>query len=203
MEEYREIKKAYEEIVKVCSRHEYLKNEYGGEFADIGDMVSKAKNHLTLIDWHKRFGLKLGHSQQLSREYLTVGNYMVFSYYHDAKAQYRSGGGRYISWSDDGRQPLDEWLLQLTFGTGAYIFGDDYEGQRQLFQDFFNELKSYKPDFSDSHNNSLYWKLGNAKNIFTNFNSILKKYNDRNREELKQREIDKLESKLNKLKETQ
>jgi hypothetical protein len=83
--------------------------------------------------------------------------------------------------------------------SGAYIFGQDYGYQQQLFQDFFKELQSYKPDYSDSHNSSLYWKLENSKPIFDNFSNILEKYRKRNASELKQREVDKLRKQLQKV----
>ena len=111
-----------------------------------------------------------------------------------------NGGGRYISWSEGDKQPVDEWLYQLHFGTGAYIFGEDYEGQQRLFQDFFEELRTYKPDYEDLHNHCLYWKIENAKEIMENYMVILNKYCERNRNELKSRKIEKLEKELQKLK---
>lgn len=198
-----EIKKAYEDILEVCSKYEHLKKECGSDFDDINVMVSNAKNHLMLVEWSEKYGLDISHEYKpFSYSYFKMGDYMSFSYYANAAEQHKNGRGRYISWSVDGKQPFNEWLLDLSFRTGAYMFGEDYDGQKALFQDFFKELKSYKPDFSDSHNKNLYWKLENAKDIFINFNSILKKYSERNKEEFKQREIKKLEEKLNKLKES-
>ncbi len=175
-------KKAYQEVAKVCDKYSKEFERYTSDFGDIKEMEYKAKNHLMLIEWYEKYGLKLPHDLKPYRvRHLRLGN------------------GYSISWSDDGRQPMNEWCMKIGFPTGAYIFGQDYDYQRQLFQDFFKELQSYKPDYSDSHNNSLYWKLENAQPIFDNFSSILKKYHDRNASELKQREADKLRKQLEKV----
>ncbi|MEG7769297.1 hypothetical protein U2086_14745, partial [Listeria monocytogenes] len=88
-----------------------------------------------------------------------------------------------------------EILLYVGFSTGAYIFGGDYP--TDLFQRFFNELKTYSPKYQDSSNKYLYYSLDNAGIFFNQFNDIFKKYNDINREEFKQRKIKKMEDELN------
>jgi len=193
-------KSAYTNVLKVCDKYAEDFKIYGNEFYDIRDMSMYAHNHLMLIDWYEKYGIRLGHSNKAYQSnFIRIGDYIYSSYFQDAKRDKENGSGRYISWSDDDRQPKDEWLLNISFSTGAYIFGDDYDYQRQLFQDFFDELKTYKPDYSDTHNNSLYWRLDNAKTIYDEFNDILKKYRERNQSELKQREVDKLRKKLEKL----
>ena len=54
---------------------------------------------------------------------------------------------------------------------------------------FFFELKSFNPDYCDSANKSLYFKLENAKEVFNSYDSIVKKYYELNKEDFKQREI--------------
>jgi hypothetical protein len=199
----KEVKNAYQDILKTCEKYAQLKDKYGCDFDDIGDMATSARNHLTLVEWLEKYGLELSHEYKPhSCNHFVINEHMFFSYYRDAKKENEAGNGKYISWSDSGKQPFNEWLCCTSFSTGAYIFGDDYDSQKKLFQDFFNELKSYNPDFSDSHNSNLYWRLENAKGIFNDFNDIIKKYRDRNGKELKQREITKLEMKLKTLKES-
>jgi len=65
--------------------------------------------------------------------------------------------GRHISWSDDGKQPEDELLLVISFPTGAYIFGDDYP--TEFFKEFFQELKTYNPKYTDTTNKTLYFQF--------------------------------------------
>lgn len=194
-------KDAYTDVLAVCSKYGSFDNKYSSDFDDIHRMEVSAKDHLLLIEWYEKYGLKIDHSNKpYSYNHFTLGDYMRFSHFNDAQAEKDSGkGGRYISWPDDDRQPKNEWLFEISFSTGPFIFGDDYDGQRQLFQDFFKELQSYKPDYSDSHNNNLYWKLENAKPIYDEFNAILRKYRERNTAELKQREAARLRKELTKI----
>lgn len=126
-----------------------------------------------------------------SLDYIRFGNFKVLCWWGEKY-------NRTISWSVDGRQPKDEFLLQISFSTGAYIFGDDYP--TELFQKFWLELKTFKPDYIDEANNSLYWNIENAKEIFNSFDDILKKYNEINKNEYKQRKIDNMQKELDKLK---
>jgi len=193
------IKKAYKEIKEVCEKYADNSERYCG---DIRDMLIKASGHLMIIDWEEKYGIKLSHEYSPSKALrLNINSHSSISYYEDAVKEKEGGSGRYISWSDDDKQPMNEWIFSLSFPTGAYIFGEDYDGQQNLFQEFFNELKTYNPDFTDIHNHSLFWKLENAKNIFDNFNIILHKYQELNGQQLKQRNIDKLKSQLKSLEE--
>lgn len=188
-------KKAYKEVLVVCDKYQDFDNLYS--FRDIDDARRSAEDHLKLIEWYEDYGLKINHDHRpYSYSHINLGDYIGFSYYKDAKQEKLNGSGRFISWPDDNRQPKDEWLFFIGFSTGAYIFGEDYDSQKQLFQDFFEELQSYKPDYSDTHNHKLYWKLENAKPIYEEFRNILEKYRERNQSELKQRKADKLRKEL-------
>jgi ABC-type Zn uptake system ZnuABC Zn-binding protein ZnuA len=90
-------------------------------------------------------------------------------------------------------------LFVIKFSTGSYIFGDDYHAQQDLFKKFFDELKTYKPNYSDTHNSGLYWTLNNSKEIVKNFKDIFTKYQDINKSELNQRKADRLRKELAKL----
>lgn len=193
-------KEAYKDVLRVCERYDHFKDKYDSSFRDIDDMKMSAKNHLMLIEWYEKYGLRVDHDHKpYSYNFIEINRYVRFNHFEDAQKDKDNGSGKYISWSDDGRQPLNEWLLNISFPTGAYIFGSDYNGQRTLFQDFFDELNSYNPDYSDTHNNNLYWKLENAKPIYDEFNTILRKYEERNQAELKQRKIEALRKDLEKL----
>ena len=82
--------------------------------------------------------------------------------------------GRTIPWSDDGKQPTNEWLLKISFPEGAYVFGDDY--QTETMGKFFNELKSFEPKYVDTVNNSLYFSSDKAKVVYEAYEGIYKKY---------------------------
>lgn len=191
-------KKAYTDILAVCEKYPDFYELYS--FNDLKTMQNSANDHLTLIEWYEKYGLKISHEYApYSHNYFSLGNYMAFNHFGDAKKAKDNGSGKFISWSDNGNQPKDEWLFNIHFSTGAYIFGEDYKYQQQLFQDFFNELKTYSPDYSDTVNKSLYWKLENTKPIYTDFISILNKYREHNQSELNQRKADKLRKELQEL----
>jgi len=197
------IKTAYQDILAVCEKYSYLRDR-DGAFGDIEEMAEKAKNHLLVIEWQEKYGIELSHDAKLfTTDFIEINNYMRFCYFRYVAEDKDRHIGRFITWSDDGRHPKNEWFLVIDFPTGPYIFGEDYDEQRDLFQDFFEELKSYHPDFSDTHNNVLYWKLENAKDIYKDFDKILQKYEDKNRAELKERRIAKLKKELEELEKEQ
>lgn len=189
-------KKAYTEILEVCKKYHDFDNKFS--FRDMNDMRKSAESHLTLIEWYEKYGLKLSHDYKPAQNnYFKHGSYGNFSHFGDAQKEKDSGnGGRYISWPDDDRQPMNEWLFNISFPTGAYIFGDDYDYQQDLFQDFIGRLKSYKPDYSDTVNKSFYWKLENAKPIVEEFNGIYQEFQEKNKQEFDKRKADKLRKQL-------
>lgn len=194
-------KKAYTEQLKAT---EPYADDFASKYSyyDIRDLRDAANNHLMLIDWYEKYGLKLSHDHKpYSYSYINVRDNISFDHFRNAEKDKENGSGRYISWSDDDRQPDNEWLLNLSFSTGAYIFGDDYNGQHQLFQDFITEIKSFKPDYSDTVNHNFYWKLENAKPVFEAFDAILQKYRKLNSSELDKRKVEKLRKELKELEE--
>jgi len=108
--------------------------------------------------------------------------------------------GPEISWSDDGRQPnKDEWLFQICFTCGAYIFGDSYP--RETFDAFFAELKSFGPVYCDTNNNSLYFSEDKSKAVYEAFWPIFRKYQAMVKDEIKRQRKRELELELARLSE--
>lgn len=159
---------------------------------DLKELETKAKNHLFGTELLEKYGLIVDPKDVRMPEYdyTNFSNDRFIGWYGE---KYR----RTISWLDDKNQPNYEILFMLSFSTGAYIFGDDYP--TELFQQFWNELKSYNPDYSDTNNHNLYWKLKNAKDIFNEYPNILKKYHELNKVDSKKRKIEKLKEDLAKL----
>lgn len=186
------MKDTFEKIIELCE-------QATDKDETLSEIRIKAKNRVIRYEWEEKYGIKLK-SRFAEYDYLSISDYELVAYYEDGYTCHKEGRGRSISWSEGDKQPVNEWLYQISFGTGAYIFGDDYNGQQQLFQDFFKELRTHKPDYEDLHNKCLYWKVENAKEIMSQFKEILKKYQDRNRDELKARKIKKMEDELAKLK---
>lgn len=188
-----EWKKAYTDVLEVCEKYDDFDTNYS--MSDIHDMKISAKNHLMLIEWYENYGIKLDHDNKpYSYNHIRLDDHRSISYYADAQKDHDNGAGRSISWSDDGRQPQNEWLYRISFSTGAYIFGEDYPDK--LFQRFFDELASYKPDYSDRHNSSLYWTLENVRAIHDAYPEIMRKYREENAVDAKRRKAEKLRAEL-------
>lgn len=110
---------------------------------------------------------------------------------------YGTKHGRVISWEDDGNQPEDEFLLCVSYPTGAYFFGKDYD--TKLFDEFFQELTTFKPKYRDSENHSMYFTKEVAGRFLDEYGDITQKYRDRYNSEAKKRKMEKLREELAKL----
>jgi len=176
-------KKAYKEILKVLNKY---KNEI---VFDIDNLETKAKHHLFGVELVEKYGFDLDPKRMYSTDWQELRENVFIGFW--------DGERRKIHWSDDGSQPNDEILLCIKYPTDAYIFGGDYP--TVFFQKFFLELKTYKPKYIDSQNHSLYFSMENASKIFNAYDSIVKEYREKNKEDLKQRKIKKMKDELSKL----
>ena len=184
METVETTKKMYAEIMKTL-------NKYKSTCVfDIEELERKSKVHIYGLELKEKYGLNIEPKQVNSLDHNKFGEWKTICWFGE---KYK----RTISWSIDGRQPEDELLLQIGFPTGAYIFGEDYA--TDFFQKFWLELKTYKPDYIDEANCCLYWNIKNAKEIFNSYNALLKKYYELNKEDAKQRLIDKMKKELEQL----
>ncbi len=104
---------------------------------------------------------------------------------------------RTISWPDDGIQPQDEWLYQVSFPIGAYIFDPRYPSE--TFDKFFEELKAFKPKYTDSQNNNLYFTKETASKIHMKLPELIKKYGELAKDDIKVKKIAKLKEELKEL----
>lgn len=186
--------KAYSEIFALIKKHKDVCIIF-----DVDDLERKSKVHLFGLELKEKYGLNVDPKNINSTDWQRFGDYKTIGAWGEKHR-------RTISWSIDGRQPDNELLLQISFSTGAYIFGDgDYFNKdypTDFFQKFWLELKSYNPDYIDEVNHGLYWKIENAKDIFNLFDDILNKYYALNNEDIKQRRIKKMEADLAQLKNT-
>lgn len=183
-------RQAYSEILNALNKHREICA------FDVDGLGRRAKTHLFGLELKEKYGLNIDPYRIDSLDWNRFGEYRsigVFGEKHN----------RRISWSVDGRQPENELLFMIGFPTGPYIFGDgdiynkDYP--QGFFQKFWLELKSFNPDYVDEANHALYWSVENAKEVFNSFEEILEKYNELNREDIKQRRIDKMKKELAKL----
>jgi hypothetical protein len=177
-------KKAYDEVLETINKHRDIL------VYDYRDLEEKSKKHLFGIELKEKYGLNIEPKDVHSLDFVRFSDDRMVTWFGDKY-------NRTISWEDEGRQPEDELLFTVSFGTGAYIFGDDYPVE--LFKEFFLELKSYSPKYIDTVNKCLYFSMDNAKEIFNKYPEILKKWHEKNKEDAKERKIKKLKDELEKL----
>ena len=169
-------------------------------YQELYAVAEKNKEHLCpyLVDdiLQKLHTTNLSFEFQLPLEYAGNTWYKVERFYQDwvNVGLYGEETSRTISWSDDGKQPENEWLYAVRFCTGAYIFGDSYPAE--TFNAFFAELKSFEPKYCDTVNNALYFADDVAKVVYDNFWPIFKKYKALVGEELKAKRKAELEKEL-------
>lgn len=179
--------KAYKEIFKVLNKYK------DDVIFDINSLKKSSELHLFGIKLKDEYGLNIDPKYVNRFDWYEVNRYCHICTW---------GTGHSISWSDDKRQPeIGEVLVVYSFPTGAYIFGSSYENDypTEFFKSFWDELKSYSPKYCDTVNHSLYFSIETAKDVFNNFNEILKKYHDLNQIEFRQRKIDKMKQEIAKL----
>lgn len=175
------LEKAYEEIIEVLKKHKDI-CAY-----DIEDLVLTAKKHLFGTELKEKYGLNLEPRDVYALDWVKFGQYISIAWWGEKHR-------RTISWSDDGKQPVDELLVVISFPTGAFIFGSDYP--KKMFQDFFQELKTYNPKYTDTANNCLYFAIEESSKVFNDFPAILKKYEEKNIVDAKKRKIRALKEQL-------
>ena len=180
-----ETKKVYDSILKIARKNKDLLN-YDFQYLEL-----QAKNHLFGLELKEVYGLEINEKRINNIQYQELKDNVHLTFIDSERTT--------ISWEDNGKKPKGEILIKFSYPTGAYIFGGDYP--TDFFQKFFLELKSFNPDYCDSANKSLYFKLENAKEVFNNYNSILKKYYELNKEDIKQRKIIAMQKELDNLKE--
>jgi hypothetical protein len=168
-----ETKKIYNSILKIAKKNKDLLN------FDFQDLELKSKNHLFALELKEVYGLEIDEKIINSIQFEELKNNVYLTFIDSERTT--------ISWEDSGKKPKGERLINFSYPTGAYIFGRDYP--TILFEKFFFELKSYNPDYCDTVNKSIYFKLENAKDVFNSYDSIMKKYYELNKEDFKQREI--------------
>lgn len=169
-----------------------------------------AKQHHELIeDNHFRHIQEKVQELELSVEFNMKLTYHGHTHYDVANAYdswsrvlwFGDDNTRRISYPDvHGEQPKNEWLYVMSFGTGAYMFGDKYP--EETFRAFFEELKSFEPKYCDTMNSTLYFTKETAHKVHAAFWNIFKKYKAMVKEEYERQRVKELEAELAKLKGT-
>ena len=176
---------AYKKIIKViksCAKEAQLDSTI--------DISYKLEQLITREEIQESFGINLTGCYDYSATYFKVGDNRYI-------AKYGKKYNRTISWSEDGKQPEDEWLLAITYPTGAYIFGEDY--QTETFKQYFDELKEFEPKYVDTVNHCLYYTADKAKAVYDKIGEIYKKYRAGAEDNRKESKIQALRKQLEEL----
>ena len=173
---------AYKKILKViksCAKDAELDSSV--------DISYKLEQLITREEIQESFGINLMNCRECGDTYFKVG-------YEQFIAKYGSEYNRTISWSDDDTQPEDEWLFVISYPTGAFIFGEDY--QQETFKQYFDELKGFSPKYVDTANHNLYYTADKAKAVYEKVDEVLKKYRAIAEENRKDSKIEALKKQL-------
>ena len=113
----------------------------------ICDFLETVKIKLRVIDLGENYGLKIQERDCKGSTFIRIDRYKG-SIYIDTPSQILNSIA----------QPsVGEELISFDFPTGAYIFGDDYD--KELFNEFFEELKTYGYKYIDEPNSHVYFDL--------------------------------------------
>jgi len=188
-DEVKRLEKAYKEINTVLNKYKDI-TRY-----NIDVLIHESKLHLFGAKLKFDYGYNIDPKRLTSLDYNRFGDYMFIEMWND-------NSNRMISWSDDGRQPKDELLLKISFPTGPYIFSykNNRDYPKEIFDKFFNELKSFKPKYTDTTNNNLYYSIENGARVFNSLNNIINKYEKLYAKEYNKEKLKKMEEDIKKLK---
>ena len=175
----------YKEVIAILDKYADIAK---GDSA-YSNLVSTATEELQKLELFIQFGIDLsgwrGHRTWYANgEFIRLG-------------KYGSVYDRTISWSDDGRQPEDEWLYSLCFSCGAYTFHKDYPVA--TFNAMIDELKSYNPKYMDTANHVLYYADDVAHVVHERFPEIFHRHRESIATELTEIKIAELHKQLQKL----
>ena len=94
----------------------------------------------------------------------------------------------------------DEWLLKISFPTGAYFLIDGSSFDKPYLSELFNkmleEFLALNPKYVDRLNKSMYFTSDNTKEVLDTEYEITTKYKNLVGDELKKLKIEKLKAEL-------
>lgn len=169
------------------------KYDYSCATWELKNLISRLHEELDRHQLSENFDIPVDALSLVGDEWYRIRAYPEEQYL----GYYGNGNNREVSWSDDDRQPEDEWLFTLKFSSGAYIFGEDYP--KETFNAFFNELKEFSPKYIDTVNSALYFDGKNAGEVYRNLKDIYLKHKAEVQKELDKKRIAKLKAELEKL----
>jgi hypothetical protein len=177
---YDKTKRAYDEIFALMDKH---KDDL---VFRVDSFKDKAEHHLYGIELVEKYGFQINPKEIHDKVWQALSDHIYIGF--------MDGTRRTISAPDDGRQPYNEQMLIIKFPSGAYVLDASYP--TIIFREFFNELKTFNPKYTDTRNSNLYFDLDNGAKVFNAFRSILDKHKTRARQYAAQEKIEMLKREL-------
>lgn len=159
---------------------------------EIHNIINQIEKKIVKVEYKEKYDVELKDYEIIRKDWIFIERF---------KGSIYIGKGMKIF--NSSKQPKeDEMLIQFAYPTGAYIFGgggwfpdkDDYD--EELFDDFFEELKTYNYKYIDELNSCLYFDMENGIKLLKKYNEICEKYQDKWNERAKERKIKALKEEL-------
>jgi len=187
----RETESAYKEINEVLKKHAALTRINPNTF---DETVSTHMLELKMIE----YGYNIKSHSISNSDYCRFNNAVV-SWFGPKESKHSRIISNYRGCDKD--KPNNEYLVKISFPTGAYSIGNDIiDYPEEIFNSLLNSIKEYKPDFTDPMNHKYYFRLDRGADIFNNINNLIKEARANALLTARDEEIKKLESKLAELK---
>ena len=190
----------YNKIIDICNKYVEVWESYWSDNPKnyMKNILTIANNQKKILERNKEYWLSIPCSVTINNSYFRIDSERSIMYYKNAQEEKNKWWWKYISWSDDGRQPKNEWLYVISFSTWWYFLNAWYA--IDTFKKLFDEIKTFNPKYLDSNNNTLYFTLNDAWKIDKDFNKIVLKYKKEAEIEIKNKAIIQLEQQLKELK---
>lgn len=156
---YKDKRKAFEDIL---SKVKEILLEEDSYF--LRELARELESMIFAYDLNEKYGLNISEKQIVSNKSIHLEKYRGDIYIRSR-----------VHVLNSMVQPKEaEMLMEFSFPTGGYIFGGNYD--MDLFNVFFEELKTYKYKYIDEINKSLYFDLKEGSDLYKDYEKIYDKY---------------------------
>lgn len=175
-------------------------HEWTDEYSFLSDLKEKCKKVKIKYEYLDKYNVDIKISNISSEDFITLDSRYADINIYRVKGTKKSGS--YILNSE--KQPNNELLMRYGHPTGPYIFGGhSWEGDSyydsELFEKYFDELKSYGYSYIDEVNHHIYYTIENGMKLYKNYESICKKYQNIFNEGFKKHKLNKLKEQMEEL----
>lgn len=177
--------KQYKSLLKKVESYDFLNSDDKERITDV------LKYRIHAIEVSNIFGGIIEDDKYVAKDYCELEDCITVGIWNTKDNK------RKLLIPDDGRQPNAEWMLSLSFSTGAYILSREYVVN--TFNLFFQELKDLGAAFCDSTNHRLLFYPKDAKRVYEAYPILLQKYRELAVETSKKAKKERLERELKEL----